>query len=92
MKPRVLAAFALLALAAAPPDRTKIDWVRIPGGTFLMGSDEHPREGPVRRVKVKAFELGRTEVTNRQYQACAAAGACTGLDMDCLGPAFRGPE
>jgi formylglycine-generating enzyme required for sulfatase activity len=43
LKPRVLAAFALLALAAAPADRTRIDWVRIPGGTFLMGSDEHAR-------------------------------------------------
>ncbi|MDP3542610.1 MAG: formylglycine-generating enzyme family protein [Elusimicrobiota bacterium] len=88
----MLVVLALLTLAAAPSDKTKIDWVRIPGGSFLMGSDEYPQEGPIRRVTVKAFELGRTEVTNRQYQACVAAGACTGLDMDCLGPAFRGPE
>lgn len=69
-----------------------IVWVLIPGGTFYMGSNELPREQPVHLVTVKAFELGRTEVTNLQYQACVKAGACTGLDMDCLGPAFRGPR
>lgn len=69
-----------------------IVWVLIPGGSFLMGSDEFPQERPVHRVTVKAFELGRTEVTNRQYQACVKAGACAPLDMDCLSPAFRGPE
>lgn len=69
-----------------------IVWVLIPGGTFLMGSDEYPQEQPVHRVTIKPFELGRTEVTNRQYQACLSAGACSPLDMDCLSPAFRGPD
>lgn len=92
MSPRLLAALALLALAAAPADRAKIDWVLIPGGSFLMGSDEYPQEGPIHEVSVKPFELGRTEVTNRQYRACVKAGVCTSLDMDCLSPAFRGPE
>jgi formylglycine-generating enzyme required for sulfatase activity len=69
-----------------------IVWVLIPGGSFLMGSDEFPQERPVHRVTLKPFELGRTEVTNRQYQACVKAGACAPLDMNCLSPAFRGPE
>lgn len=86
------AALALLLLGAAPPDKTKIDWVRIPGGIFQMGSNEFPQEQPVHTVTVRSFELGRTEVTNRQYRACVKAGACTDVDRNCLGPAFSGPE
>jgi len=92
LKPRSSAALALLLIGAAPADKLKIDWVRIPGGAFLMGSDEYPQEQPIHPVTVKTFELGRTEVTNRQYQACMAAGACAILDWDCLAPAFRGPD
>lgn len=69
-----------------------IVWVLIPGGSFLMGSAEFPSEKPVHSVTVRSFELGRTEVTNRQYQACVKAGACAPLDMNCLSPAFRGPD
>ena len=54
-----------------------IDWVKIPGGTFQMGSTESSDEQPVHRVRVKAFELARTEVTVAQYRACVEAGACT---------------
>ncbi len=69
-----------------------IVWVLIPGGTFQMGSTQFPDEQPIHAVTVKAFELGRTEVTNRQYQLCVLAGACTVPDLKCLGPAFRGLE
>ncbi len=48
--------------------------VAIPGGTFLMGSDDgHPEERPVRPVAVAAFRMDRTEVTNRQFAAFVAA-------------------
>jgi formylglycine-generating enzyme required for sulfatase activity len=87
----LLAALALPALAAAPAGAA-IDWVRLPAGAFEMGSHEFPGEGPVHTVKLKAFELGRTEVTNRQYAACVEADACTIPDLKCLGPAFRGLE
>jgi formylglycine-generating enzyme required for sulfatase activity len=43
--------------------------IRIPGGTFRMGSNEHyPEEAPVHRVTVDGFWLDRTPVTNRQFR------------------------
>jgi len=42
------------------------DMVRIPGGTFRMGSDKHyAEEAPVHRVTVDEFWIDRTPVTNR---------------------------
>ncbi|MFT3973696.1 MAG: formylglycine-generating enzyme family protein [Amaricoccus sp.] len=46
---------------------------RIPGGTFLMGSDRHyPEEAPAHRVRVAPFEMDETCVTNRQFAAFVA--------------------
>lgn len=65
-----------------------IQWVRIPGGTFQMGSTERsweeqdPDEQPVRDVSVVEFEMSRTEVTVSQYEACVEAGVCTEPDTD----------
>ena len=56
--------------------RAGIQWVRIAGGTFMMGSDGGSDEKPVHRVAIKAFQLAKTEVTNKQYRACVEAGAC----------------
>lgn len=53
-----------------------VEWVRIPGGTFMMGSSEQ-WDGPAHKVAVRGFELARTEATVRQYAACVAAGQCT---------------
>ena len=45
------------------------DMVRIPGGTFRMGSDRHyPEEAPAHRVVVDGFWIDRTPVTNRQFK------------------------
>ncbi len=42
--------------------------VRIPGGTFKMGSDRHyPEEAPVHKVTVDGFWMDRTPVTNEQF-------------------------
>jgi sulfatase modifying factor 1 len=47
----------------APPDML---W--IPGGTFLMGSDDfYPEEGPVHEVAVDGFWMDRHIVTNQQF-------------------------
>ena len=49
-------------------DRTG-DMIRIPGGTFRMGSDNHyAEEAPVHRVTVDGFWIDRTPVTNRQFK------------------------
>ena len=45
------------------------EMVVIPTGSFDMGSSESADEKPVRRVNVQSFLLGRTEVTQGQWQA-----------------------
>ena len=66
----------------ASAGRAGIEWVRIPAGSFQMGSPaseegRYSDEGPVHRVRVRGFELAKTEVTVRQYRACVTSGACT---------------
>lgn len=92
MRLAALAALAFAACAAPAPGKIEIDWVRIPGGSFWMGSGEFASEQPVHKVTLKPFSLARAETTNAQYAACVAAGACAAPDPDCLGPAFRGPD
>ena len=56
--------------AAAPPQRgvPREDMVWIPGGEFLMGSEDfYPEEAPVHRVRVDGFWIDRHPVTNAQY-------------------------
>ena len=59
---------------------TGIEWVRIAGGTFEMGSNDFSRAQPVHRVTVPTFEMSKTAVTVDQYRACVDAGACTAPD------------
>jgi len=62
--------------------KPKIDWVDVPAGEFLMGSDpevdpdadsdemdQHP-------VYVDAFSIGKYEITNAQYAQCVRATVC----------------
>ncbi len=63
---------ALIAAAAvaAPLAAAAGDMVRIEGGVFRMGSEEHySEEGPVRDVMVGPFLIERTEVTNAEFAA-----------------------
>jgi formylglycine-generating enzyme required for sulfatase activity len=47
--------------------------VWIPGGTFLMGSDEHyPEERPAHRAEVAGFHIDRHPVTNAEFSRFAA--------------------
>lgn len=70
---------------AAPAARTPsgnasaagIKWVTIPGGSFMMGAEDWTDTKLLHRVTVKTFQLAKTLVTNKQYQACVEAGACT---------------
>ena len=54
-----------------------LDMVKIPGGTFLMGSPDSEKErfgeeGPQHNVEVQPFYMGKLEVTQAQWQAVAA--------------------
>ncbi|MGC2403537.1 MAG: SUMF1/EgtB/PvdO family nonheme iron enzyme [Acidobacteriaceae bacterium] len=56
-------AFQEITSTQAPPDML---W--IPGGTFLMGSDDfYPEEAPVHEVSVDGFWMDRHIVTNEQF-------------------------
>jgi formylglycine-generating enzyme required for sulfatase activity len=48
--------------------------VAVPGGRFVMGSDEgYPEEGPAREAEVGAFQIDRHEVTNAEFAAFVSA-------------------
>ena len=54
-------------------------WQPIPATAgFQMGSDAgEADEKPVHTVSLSAFQMGRYEVTNRQYAQCVRAGICS---------------
>jgi len=52
--------------------------VTLRGGQFEMGSLADASEHPVHRVQLAAFALGKYELTQREWKACVAAGACSG--------------
>lgn len=57
--------------------------VRLPGGTFTMGSPENEKgrrnnEGPQRQVTIKPFAVGKHEVTFEEWDACVDDGGCNG--------------
>ena len=70
---------APVARAPARGDRGPVAarWVRVPAGTFLMGSEEElypdDHEGPVRPVSVAAFDISATTVTNAEFARFVAA-------------------
>lgn len=67
-------------------------WVTIPAGEFQMGSSDEQiavvlktcsgcnlsGEQPQHLVYLSAFQIGKYEVTNRQYAQCVRAGVCAG--------------
>lgn len=57
-------------------EQNKVDgstFMYIPGGEFIMGSDEYSIEGPRHSVIVSPFWMGRTCVTNAMYKAFVMA-------------------
>lgn len=50
-----------------------VPMVYIPGGTYLMGSDEFPDTRPVHKVTVDGFWIDVHEVTNAQFARFVAA-------------------
>src|SRR5947207_2001539 len=54
------------AITRKPPD-ANMTW--IPGGAFLMGSNDHyPEEAPAHRVTVGGFWMDRHAVTNTDFR------------------------
>jgi len=61
-----------------PTDGSVLVWV--PGGTFLMGSNDGPEdETPRHKVRVQGFWCGKYEVTNKQYKRFLAASKDAGF-------------
>lgn len=59
---------------AAPPP----GMVRVPAGSFVMGSDDDKRAAPAHKVTItKDFFLDKTEVTVSDFAKCVAAKNCT---------------
>jgi formylglycine-generating enzyme required for sulfatase activity len=59
---------------AAPGPDAPAGMVRVPGGSFLMGSNHHyPEERPAHRVTVSPFWMDRTTVTNADFARFVAA-------------------
>lgn len=67
-----MAGASLSTLARRVPDsssRTGEGMIRIPGGTFRMGSNNHyPEEAPAHRVSVDSFWIDPVPVTNRHFK------------------------
>ena len=50
------------------------DWVEIPAGKFWMGSEKgNDNEKPIHQVYLDTYQIGRTPITNAQYQLFVAA-------------------
>ena len=61
----------------------EIEWVAIPGGSFLMGNWENAPEGdtneqPVHTVTLSGFEMSACEITNEQYCVYLNAALASG--------------
>ncbi len=64
------------------------DAVALPGGRFLMGSDDHePEESPAHLVEVGPFVIARHPVTNRQFAQFVGATGYRTLAERPLDPA-----
>ncbi len=58
-----------LVQGSPPPGKPPEGMVWIPGGTFLMGSNDHyPEEAPAHKVSVDGFWMDRHTVTNRAFR------------------------
>jgi sulfatase modifying factor 1 len=58
---------AIASRRPGPPPTADMVW--IPGGAFLMGSDEHyPEEAPAHPVSIDGFWMDRYTVTNTQFR------------------------
>ena len=74
--------FLSVACSGSKKNKVGIKWVKIPAGSFMMGSNEYNDEKPIHKVTLKSFFISKTEVTVGQYRACVKAGKCSKPDTD----------
>jgi formylglycine-generating enzyme required for sulfatase activity len=78
----------LTGLLPGAPAET-IEWVTIPGGKFMMGTNETGEDfknaRPIHEVDIKTFDISRTMVTVEQYQECVDQKQCTEPGSDPTG-------
>lgn len=56
------------------PNGSDSKMIHLPGGVLIRGSTEFPDEGPITRVRLSPFAMGRTPVTNAEYRKFIEAG------------------
>ena len=59
------------------PAGIKTAMVRVPAGSFEMGSNDDEGEQPVHVVTADSFLMDVTEATVRDYEACVRKGMCS---------------
>ena len=69
--------FLLLSSPGVQGGIQDITWVKIHGGSFMMGDDRLSLSRPAIRRHVTSFKIAKSAVTNDQYAKCVKAGACT---------------
>ena len=53
---------------AGDPRRAEDNWVTVPAGKFLMGSDDYDEEKPIHEVELSEFAIGRYPVTVEEFE------------------------
>ena len=76
VKTNVAAEDVTMPAAADKHSPRPIEWVAIPGGTFMMGTEDFESAQPVHKVAIKTFYISKTDVTTEQYTECVKKGKC----------------
>ena len=59
------------------------EMVSIAAGSFVMGSEKFPEEGPPHEVNIPMFWMGKTEVTRSQWKAAMNSDPSKGSGWSC---------
>ncbi|HUN23523.1 MAG TPA: SUMF1/EgtB/PvdO family nonheme iron enzyme [Anaerolineales bacterium] len=78
----VTATPAPIVIETRVAQRDEMPQVKVSAGEFLLGADVNgtffsAEQGPQLTVNLPTFWIDQHEVTNRQYEQCVQAGACT---------------
>ncbi len=72
LRDRVLAPLRRLRPPPPPPEPGDPDWIEVPAGSFMMGTEAgekgNARERPRHEVTISAFRMLRHEVTNAEFR------------------------